>query len=205
MKHFTDEAWIDFARQILSPGNMKLMRAHLEGGCETCRNRCHIWQTVATIISSELQHDPPEPVVRLAKAMYAAKRRTYILPKLAKMIPAVFDTFRTSTATAGVRSLSAAPRHILHRIGSWTIDLRLQNLGGGRMFVAGQVIRSGRKRAEASGADVVLMRGDTRVAQASTNEFGEFLLECEQDTNLRIYVALPGSQPVGMALPDPNT
>lgn len=204
MKHFTDEAWIDFVRRILPPSSMGVMQAHLDEGCETCGKRCHIWQTVAAAVSREVRHEPPESVVRLAKTLCSASRHPYIVPRHAKMAPQVFDSFHAPAVAAGVRSVSSAPRHLLHRLGPWTIDLRMESQGGRRMCVAGQILRAVREQSEPFTAEVIVVRDDTLVAQGPANQFGEFLLECEHGANLRVYFDIAGRRPIGIALPDPD-
>jgi hypothetical protein len=203
MKHFTDEAWLDFARRMLSASDMESMQVHLDQGCESCGRLCQIWQAVTTVIGRESQYEPPEPVVRLAKASYAARRRTYIVPKDAKMAPLMFDSY-CAPAVAGVRSASPAPRHLLHRVGPWAVDLRLESLGANRICVAGQILRAGRKGDDTLAADVFAIHHGTLVAQTSANQFGEFLLECEHHKDLRLFFDIPGRRPVGIALPDPG-
>jgi hypothetical protein len=182
------------------------MQRHLEDGCERCTKLYNVWKTIAEVAGREVFYEPPQPDVRIGKAVYATARRKYVLPVLAKMIPLVFDNYLDSFA-APVRSaqIQAPTRHLLHRTRSWAVDLRLESEGGGQMSVAGQVLRPKQKSAQAVAADVILMQGDTLLAQTSTNEFGEFQLQCKYEKNLNIYLDIPGRQPLGIALPDPNT
>lgn len=205
MKHFSDEFWLDFARRLLPPAQHGLMQRHLDQGCERCKRLCKMWEAVADVIGRESHYQPPEQDVRMVKSVYATSRPTQLVPKLAKIIPLVFDSFLdTSAAAVRGRYIPSPARHLLHQAGPWAVDLRLQGEGGRRMSIAGQVLRSGRKPAEALAVDVILLRGDTLLAETSTNPFGEFHLECQYEKNLNMYLDIPGRQPLGIALPDPG-
>lgn len=205
MKHFSDETCFDFVRRLLPPAQRATVEQHLDQGCERCDKMRKIWEAVAEVIRREVHYQPAEHNVHLAKALYASSRRTYLIPKLARSIPVVFDSF-LDTSGAAVRAphLPSPARHLLHRTGPWAIDLRLQREGGSRMSLAGQILRSGRKPAKAVVADVILLQGDTIVAETSTNPLGEFHLEYPLQKNLNMYLDIPGRQPLGITLPDPN-
>jgi hypothetical protein len=160
---------------------------------------------VVLVVSRETNYEPAESAVRIAKAAFPDTRRAKLLPGQAKMARLLFDSFRDpATAALGIRSAAAKARQMLHRTGSWTIDLRLQSEAGKRLSVTGQVLRSGRKSAEALSMDVILMCHQTLLAQTSANEFGEFRLECEHQKDLHVYLDIVGSRPVGIVLPDPD-
>jgi hypothetical protein len=54
------------------------------------------------------------------------------------------------------------------------------------------------------GVEVILMRGDTLLAQTTSSPFGEFRLECKCQKGLHIYLDILGYRPIGIALPDPD-
>jgi hypothetical protein len=121
------------------------------------------------------------------------------------MMPLVFDNFLDNSAAA-VRSnqIHAPARRLLHRTRSWAVDLRLESEGAGRTSIAGQILRSGRKSGEAVVADIILTRGDTLLAQTSTNQFGEFQLQSQHEKNLKLYIHIRGRRPLGIVVPDPD-
>jgi hypothetical protein len=205
MKHFTDETWFDFARGVLPSTNVKILQQHLDEGCEECNRICRIWREVVQVVRREADYEPAESAIRVIKAAFPETRLTKLLPGQAKIARLLFDSFRDpATAAFGVRTTSTRARQMLHRAGSWTIDLRLESEAGRRLSVAGQVLRSGPKPASEVSMEVILMSGETLLAQTSTNPFGEFWLECEHQKDLHVYLDVAGCRPVGIALPDPD-
>jgi hypothetical protein len=202
-KHFTDEDCLDFVRRLLPQAQSDLIQQHLDDGCERCNKLHSIWSLVAEVTGRKFQDEPNEPAVRVAKALYANSRWNYLVP-LAKMIPPVFDSFLDNSAAA-VRShqIHASARRLLYRTRSWAVDVRLESEDGRRISVVGQVLRSSQKPAAAVIADVILMQGETLLAQTSTNQFGEFQLQSQHEKNVKIYLHICGRRPLGIALPDP--
>jgi hypothetical protein len=68
MTHFTTEEWIDFANELVGIRKRKEMHRHLEGGCSRCRKVLSLWQKVRQTAKSATDCEPPERVVRIAKA-----------------------------------------------------------------------------------------------------------------------------------------
>ena len=202
MKHFTDEAWLDFARRLLPPEEMRRMQAHLDEGCKKCLELSELWEAVIKVADREWHYEPDEAVVDAVKAAFAGAGWRPLSPVQSRMAILVFDSFVDAPAVAGIRSISSTARHLLYQVGRWTIDLRLDIESGDRMTIAGQALKPAAKSISASHGDVVLMRGDTVLARASTNQFGEFQLECDCSAGLRINIEVPGQEPISIALPD---
>jgi hypothetical protein len=205
-KHFTDEDCLDFVQRLLQQAQSDLIQQHLDDGCERCNKLHSIWSPVAEVTCRKFHDEPSEPAVRIAKALYANSRWNYLVRPLAKMIPPVFDSFLNNSATA-VRShqIHASERRLLYRTRSWAVDVRLESEEGRRMSVVGQVLRSSQKPVAPVIADVILMQGETLLAQTSTNQFGEFQLQSQHEKNVKIYLHICGRRPLGIALPDPHT
>jgi hypothetical protein len=202
-KHFTDELWFDFARLVLPPEQMELMRRHLEEGCRQCGRLRDLWQAVVTTLNREREYEPAEASLRAAKLAYVDFARLYVLLNRAKMATLAFDSFFPSGAAA-VRAGPHPPflRHLLHRMGSWTVDLRLENLGGRRRSLIGQVLRSGRRRSDVGITAVMLVRDDKLLARTRPSAFGEFQMQFESEKNLKLYFDTPGRQFYCLVLPD---
>jgi hypothetical protein len=201
MKHFTDKAWLDFARRLLPAETMSRMRAHLESGCEKCAELSALWEAVTEIVRRQSDYEPRESAVNAAKAAYAARQwsSASAFEGIARLI---FDSFVDAVALAGIRSISSTARHLLYQTGSWTIDVRLDTESGRRMTIAGQVLACEVESAPDLHGKAILMRGETTVAQTSTNEFGEFQIVCDCGSDLRIRLQISGKQPVSLTLTD---
>ena len=113
----------------------------------------------------------------------------------------IFDSWLTPLP-AGVRSDSPLPRRILERAGQWLVDLRFEPAAGKRMFLMGQVARSGKHGDARVNLPILLMSPDALLTETSANQFGEFQLQFDQANGLRIYIDVPRQRPVGILLPD---
>ena len=202
MKHFTDEAWLDFSRQLLPAEEMSRMRAHLDSGCSTCAELSAIWAAVNETVQRQSDYEPRESDVRVVKAAYASIRKPPSMfgTAIARLL---FDSFTNrAVAAAGIRSGAAAGRLLLYESGPWTIEVRVDTGSGGKLTIVGQVLESGGESAPAAGANVAALRRDTALAQTSANEFGEFELMCEGKSDLRIELRIGEQQTISLNLPD---
>jgi anti-sigma factor RsiW len=143
-KHFTDERWSDYVRGLAPAREAAAIEQHLEKGCEACHQSLRLWQTVAEIGNSEVRNEVPEDLLQTSQAAYAAWRQMYVLPQRARMARLIFDSL-LEPLPPGIRSGSPSSRRILQRAGQWLFDLRFEPAGGRRMFLMGQILRSGRQ------------------------------------------------------------
>jgi hypothetical protein len=202
MKHFKDEAWLDFARRLLPAEQMDRMRAHLESGCKACAALSALWEAVNEAASRQSDYEPAESTVKAVKAAYTARQSRSASIFEGRMARLVFDSLVDAAALAGIRSISSTARHLLYQAGPWNIDVRLDTESARRMSITGQVLVSEAESVSAAHGEVILMRGDTTVAQTSTNEFGEFQFDSDYGSDLRICLQIGGQQPVSLTLPD---
>ncbi len=204
MKHFTAEAWLDFARRTMSREEMALMQRHLDGGCRRCLQLYETWSAVSGIANREETYGPPERAVRLAKAAYEQSGPRRPVRRAVRMAQLIFDN-SLNLAPAGVRTSTVPTRQVLHKAGPFLIDLRMESEAGrNRVFVVGQVLNSRAPSKEVKGVEVVLQREEHLVAQAIANPFGEFQLEFEREKDLKLFVDIPGRKTIGIVLPEPE-
>jgi hypothetical protein len=201
VKHFSDEEWLDFARGLMPGAEMNSMQRHLDEGCERCHRVSVIWKAVVSTLNQVSRYRVPEDVVRGAQSAYATWRWQQLLPQRARVACLVFDT-GFEGLRAGVRSHARHARRLLHRMGPWMIDLSVEPEPGNRIYLAGQVLRSGRKLAKAAMIEIILVSAGTFVTRTSANKFGEFQLEYEKAKNLTIYVDIAGQLPIAVDLPE---
>jgi hypothetical protein len=201
MKHFTDEAWFDFARRLLPPEEMSRMHAHLRSGCEKCLALFKLWDAVSETARRESDYEFYGSAVDAAKARYGERWWKPAPPPGAPMAMLVFDSFADAGAAVGIRSIFSGPRHLLYRLGPLTVDLCLRDDVGGGTMIAGQVLVTSAGGSSAGRGDVSLMRGETTIARTSTNEFGEFQIGSDGGADLRVRLDILGQQPAIVALP----
>ena len=199
--HFTDESWSDYARGLSPASEATAIEQHLEKGCETCDRAFRLWRTVAQIATSEVRNEVPEDLVQASQATYVAWSRRYLLPRRARMARLIFDS-SLEPLPSGVRSDTPLPRRVIERAGQWLVDLRFEPAAGKRMFLMGQVLRSRQQLGEQDNLAILLMSTDALLTETSANRFGEFQMQFDQATDLRIYIDIPRQRPIGILLPD---
>jgi hypothetical protein len=101
----------------------------------------------------------------------------------------IFDS-RRDPLPAGVRNLSSGARQLAYKYERTVIDLSVDfERGTGRMRLAGQVLAHASKGKTAD-LSVVLVTGNGAVARTTTDQFGEFHIECEFPVDLSLEIRL---------------
>ena len=200
MKHYGEEAWLDFARRLLPADEMARMQAHLQE-CHPCGEMNRIWTTVWELVTRDLAYQPDHSLVDLVNAAYARRSWQRAPAEAFEFATLLFDSFALGGATAGFRSTSAAPRHLLYRTGPLTIDVRLASYCPPSVTVAGQVLQAGAPTTTCSGAKVHLVSGESTLATTVTSEYGEFQVDVQDGPDLQILLYVTGHAPVILRLP----
>jgi hypothetical protein len=185
MRHYRNEDWADFAREVLPVEQDTAMRRHLESGCQECRRTATLWQKVAVVASQEDFCTPPASAVRLAKSYFVPQPESGPLASLAELM---WDSF-LQPQLAGVRTLAATPRQLLYRAGDNSIDLRVETItGSSRFSIVGQILNSLDPAQGMGDVAVSLKVGAQYVAQTNTNAFGEFQVEFDGGIQVLLIV-----------------
>jgi len=200
MEHFKTEQWIDFVNQTVSADEQMQMQQHLERGCQHCMNSVSIWQKVKHSAAAEASFQPPQDLVRLAKAAFATAGLAAQRKAPGRSIQVLFDSF-LQPALAGARSAAAGTRQMLYRADPYQIDVQVEaKPGANRIVVTGQLL-------DVSNPEIVAR--DTRIAisnlrgqevHTSVNEFGEFSGELVNSGDLQLTFAKPGGAPIVISL-----
>ena len=201
MKHFSDEAWVDFARQLLPSNENERMRAHL-AVCQDCRVLHRLWTQVTESARVESQYAADESTVASAKAMFAGTPRRSPLDMASGFMELVFDSLSNAELAVGVRSLSASARHLLYRSNLLAVDVRIDAIREDGVAIAGQILAANTDTASGSLWQVTLSDPTTTVGQAFTNKYGEFYFESDTRPDLRIRVEAEGQRSFTLILPD---
>ena len=199
MKHFSEQVWADFVRGTGSTAEAAAIEAHLSG-CAECVGILNTWKEVKSIAAFESIYAPPETAVRMARLELSA-----LWPEDLKAITAklTFDTF-AQPLLAGVRSMTATPRQVVYEADGLTVDLRFdQQPGSKEVHLIGQVLDKRLPRASSADAVVTLWTANgLPIAEVSTNSFGEFHLEFEEEDRLRLSIQAVGRPIVRIPLSD---
>ena len=73
MNHFDITQWTDFARGVTAVADRGVMEAHVVSGCARCRETLSLVKRVVESARIDNASDPPEHVVRCAKALSALR------------------------------------------------------------------------------------------------------------------------------------
>jgi hypothetical protein len=183
VKHFSDEAWSDFAKNVVGEKTKMDMQGHLDAGCKQCADTLHVWQGVVAIAAEEPLYTPPTDVVRIIKSQFA--------PAAASVNAGFrlsFDSNLQPVAT-GIRG-SIAARQFLFETDDYFIDLRLEpRREADRASLVGQILNRANAAGSTQGVAVRLQDGQSAVAQTSTNQLGEFQFEFEGTNRLSLAIS----------------
>lgn len=191
MTHFSMAAWADFARGLITEGEVRIMEAHLGGNCADCKDIALFWNKVSTISSRMAGRSAPAAAVRLAKAIFPVNRT---VPKRFIRIAAelIFDS-RVTPALAGMRSGWQVGWQCVYRAGESIIDLRIEpGYNASRAALIGQVSNPSVPGDKLSDITVQLKSGRAVVAETRTNRYGEFQFEYVQQPRLQLCFILDG-------------
>ena len=202
MQHYSDEAWVDFARAMLPPDESDRMRAHLEAGCESCSKVHRLWTGVTDVARDESTHMADESAVRLAKGMFAARPWAEVSNTTGSIWKLVFDSHWDTAVPVGVRSISSTARHLLYQSSRFAVDVRVDAINETGVVIAGQILASETGSSSASRWQVTLLQATSTVGQTFTNDYGEFYFETDDRPDLRIRLDAEGQQPFTLVLPD---
>ena len=190
MSHYDIICWTDYARGLVSGQEHSDMTRHL-AECNRCRVTHALLATVAARLKADMQYQVPVDAVRNVRALFSANARPVrsVLQKLAGKL--VFESF-DQPQLAGVRSAAGkGTRHALYEAGEYSVDLRVESeQGSSRMSMVGQLAVRSQGPNTVDQVPVRLMSGRQLVAEAVSNQFGEFQLNYEPKRQLKLHIPL---------------
>ena len=120
----------------------------------------------------------------LLQQLWAVLQDLFTSPYLPKLAPhsmhsaqIIFDSFRWPLPI-GLRGSSTDSRQLAYQYRTAIIDLVIESREGGKIAIMGQVLQSPKQSGECNGLPVLLVSGMRTMVRTSTNQFGEFRLEC---------------------------
>jgi hypothetical protein len=198
MRHFSLEDWADFARDVAKGDQKAVMQTHLESGCKPCAKVLGTWTRIREAATREKSYQPPESAVRTVKGLGAIH-----IPAKTSLARLLFDSSSNPIA-AGVRSAATVARQLLYGVGAYRIDLRMEpQMDSDKVSLVGQILNSADPAKHAAAVPVVLLKGRKVLAEAHTNGFGEFHLQCDLEGSLQLRLTLPHGSEVRIPLVEP--
>ena len=189
MNHYKITRWVDYVRGAVNAPEQLEMSDHLLK-CDACRDECDLLARVAVKMQADRQYEVPEHALRNARALFAlpGKPKKTVLQKVAGYL--VFDSFQ-EPSFAGARSRVQNMRHALYEADDYSVDVRLEEHPDScRVNLVGQLAVRSQAVSSLHGIPVVLMSGRQVLAEALSNEFGEFQLEYEPKRQLKLCVPI---------------
>jgi hypothetical protein len=186
MKHFTSEEWIDFVNQVVPNDKQKGMREHLGSGCKRCGKIVDLWQKVQKTAATAASWQPPDDIVRVAKAQFATAGLGGKRKETNSLIEVLFDSF-SQPALAGARSAGTETRQMLYRAEPYQIDVQIEShTEGNRLVVTGQLMDA--RNPEVVGQNVLITLSNRRghLVKTVTNQFGEFHGEIKNSGDMEL-------------------
>jgi hypothetical protein len=198
--HFSDEAWLDFARNQAGEAHEAMVR-HLAAPCLRCAESLRLWRAVTDHASALPAALPPEGVVAAVKASFAARRPAPAPSRASRAAALVFDSLR-QPALAGIRASGTPTRQMLYRFGPYLVRISLEKAPGADHFtLVGQVLDESTPGRRLADVPVMALRGQQPVERTLTNDMGEFVMEPEVADDLRLSVGVPDAAPLSLPLP----
>jgi hypothetical protein len=197
VKHFSDELWADFVRNLAPATAALAMQKHIGDGCSKCEAVLKSWQSVFQIAQEEGGYSPPEDTVRIAKAQFAAVAGV----QQRRPVRLVFDS-NLQPVTSGVRG-SISARQLLYETDELCIDLRLEpqrEANRDRVCLVGQILDRTSKTRAAQGLKVQLLQGQQAVRDTATNQHGEFQFEYEAQDQLWLSIEMGAGKTITIPL-----
>jgi hypothetical protein len=201
--HFNLEEWADFGRGRVQPDDRARMEQHLDQGCSDCARTLALWNGVLDAASREEAFEPPNHVLRCAKALYAAfppERSRDLSLRICRLAHIGHQ------ALEGVRTApGAGATHLLFQEGSLLLDMQVRPKPASEsVSMLGQVVDSAQQHARLQNRAVSVVRASKALARTTTNEFGEFELEFEAGEDRLLIIELPNNSYLVARLPAPK-
>jgi hypothetical protein len=200
MKHYAIDQWVDFTRGVIAGDEAAQMLMHLRSGCADCRRISDFTVKLSGTCEGLASVVVPEGSLRLARAIFPV--RTQERPKRGNRLPVemIFDSFLVPSAV-GLRSTWQIGWQGLYRAGDCSVDLRIEpELKSSRAAVIGQITSHLQPAVEMGNLPVSLRAGKQVVAETISNRFGEFQMEYDQQTQLKLCIYLRDSKSIQVPL-----
>ena len=200
MKHYGIEQWADFTRGLSGLNEHHEMTAHLASGCENCRELAEFTKKLQVTCNSLAVQEVPEAAVRLARSLFPVRAHAVVKRGMRLPIELIFDSLLVPVP-AGLRASWQVGWQGLYRAGDCSVDLRIEpELTTSRAAVIGQITNHVLPELEMSNLPVRLRSGKVVVAETLSNRFGEFQMEYEQQSRLKLCIDLQDSKNIQVPL-----
>ena len=196
MKHYGVGEWTDLVRDLVSREQRSEMEEH-RANCSKCEAMFEFLRRVAITAQNESFYEAA------TEALLPAARRAFALQKAAGTTrDRLFRVLQTLVAQltydsaadlqpAGARGPRPTSRQMLYEAGDYCLDLRFDrepdSLG---IALVGQIANRKKPGSNLATLPVFIVSNNEIVAEAASNQFGEFSLDYTPRAGLLLRVAL---------------
>lgn len=177
MNCITIEQLIALAKDRLPAVEAESIRAHLDTGCEVCRQRLDELQAILAATTGRQLLTPPEWLIQQARNLFTWNK-TKPRENGLERVPAILlvDSFAQGPLI-GFRSVGLMSRQMLYRAGHYDINLSLNYVERTHTIdIMGQPMPLRADLGRLAGADVELVKQASLAGATKSNEFGAFIL-----------------------------
>lgn len=190
MKHFQLTEWAEFARDMVTEETRAAMELHLATGCRKCGEYAAMFRDFAAIAATDASYELPASALRCADAIYDVQKpeKMFKLPRLLAQL--VYDSSQEAVP-AGIRTQQQLSHQALYEAGEFRLDLRLEQIrGSAQVSLVGQIENRKDPKRRVGSVPVFLSIGKEVVARTISNQFGEFQLNYQPRTHLRLHLPI---------------
>ena len=200
MKHYAIDEWVDFTRGMVAGTDAVQMLAHLRSGCVECGRLSEFSSKLSMTCAGLASAAVPDSTLRLARAIFPVRMQDR--PTRGNRLPVemIFDSLLVPSPV-GLRSTWQVGWQGLYRAGDCSVDLRIEpELKSTRAAVIGQITSHVQPAVAMGDLPVCLRAGKSVVAETRSNRFGEFQMEYDQQTQLKLCIYLRDSKSIQVPL-----
>lgn len=184
--HFSLEQWTDFVRGLVAPHERAAMERHA-ASCSACARDREAMALVAATVALDAELTVGAETRRRIHALAARLPAAPPSPWRRLVAALSFDS-GILPAPVGVRSGHPGVRQLVFDAERYQVHLQWEVTAPGRPVALVGRISNAADAALARGLLVRALTADDVAAEATTNQFGEFVLECAWDPAITIDV-----------------
>lgn len=183
--------------------SITLIEKHLEAGGSKGSGATGLWEQLCRFARLESAYAPLQNAVRrLNKTFSPKKLREAVLTAQPLAVP-LFDSFSRHLA-GGARPCVTNSREMLYGAGSYRIEVRIEpQVDPERIALIGRIFNSADPDEQLAALPVTLVQGNRVLAEAATNQFGEFRIELGLEGGFKATFTLPFGGRISLSLIDP--
>jgi len=185
VKHYSIETWVDYLRGLVSDSEKSEMEEHLASDCTQCHRSLDRMRATQAEISASIE--VPETFLQRARLIFPSASQPKNSPLQHLVAILTFDTF-SELAPVGVRGAPSAARRLAFEIDDVKIDLLIDySTPTSKAMLTGQITTINGTQL----GQIRLKSGNRTLGEARANSFGEFEMEFQLRSSMRLVISEP--------------